>query len=87
MDICTTRRFKDCKVKRDGTVTTCCVCSNKCCCCIVICIGVSINTKDMSDAERETYLKRVEDELGLPTVDPVTTGVSKLVDNLPVTNS
>ena len=51
------------------------------------CIGVSINTKDLSDAERDSYLKRVEDELGLPTVDPVTTGVSKLVDNLPVTNS
>ena len=53
----------------------------------VTCIGVSINTKDLSDAERDSYLKRVEDELGLPTVDPVTTGVSKLVDNLPVANS
>ena len=51
------------------------------------CIGVSINTKDLSDAERDSYLKSVEDELGLPTVDPVTTGVSKLVDNLPVANS
>ena len=51
------------------------------------CIGVSINTRDLSDAERESYFKRVEDELGLPAVDPVATGVGKLVDNLPVTNS
>ena len=51
------------------------------------CIGVSINTRDLSDAERESYFKRVEDELGLPAVDPVATGVGKLVDNLPETNS
>ncbi|MDP6896121.1 MAG: DUF1611 domain-containing protein [Rhodospirillales bacterium] len=50
------------------------------------CIGSAINTKDLSDGERDSYLKRVEDELGLPTVDPVVTGVGKLVDNLPATN-
>ena len=50
------------------------------------CIGSAINTKDLSDGERDNYLKRVEDELGLPTVDPVVTGVGKLVDNLPATN-
>ena len=50
------------------------------------CIGSAINTKDLSEGERDNYLKRVEDELGLPTVDPVVTGVGKLVDNLPATN-
>ncbi len=47
------------------------------------CIGAAINTKDLPAGEVEGYLKGVEDELGLPAVDPVATGVAKLVDNLP----
>lgn len=48
-----------------------------------VCIGVAINTKDLPAGEVEGYLKGVEDELGLPAVDPVATGVGALVDNLP----
>jgi len=47
------------------------------------CIGAAINTKDLPSDQVESYLKGVEDELGLPAVDPVATGVGKLVDNLP----
>jgi uncharacterized NAD-dependent epimerase/dehydratase family protein len=47
------------------------------------CIGVAVNTKDLPPGEVSDYLKGVEDELGLPAVDPVATGVGKLVDNLP----
>lgn len=47
------------------------------------CIGAAINTKDLPPADVDDYLKNVENELGLPTVDPVATGVGRLVDNLP----
>ena len=50
----------------------------------VECIGVSINTKDLAKEDRDDYLARIEDELKLPTVDPVLTGVGRVVDNLPV---
>ena len=49
----------------------------------VECIGVSINTKDLAKEDRDDYLARIEDELKLPTVDPVLTGVGRVVDNLP----
>ncbi len=49
----------------------------------VACIGVSINTKDLAKEDRDDYLARIEDELKLPTVDPVLTGVGRVVDNLP----
>lgn len=45
-------------------------------------IGVAINTARMESAVAETYLADVEQLLGLPTVDPVRTGVGRLVDNL-----
>jgi len=51
------------------------------------CIGVAVNTKHLSDTERADYLKGVADELGLPAVDPVATGVGPLVDNLPTAAS
>ena len=47
------------------------------------CIGVSVDTHNMPEGEGLKYLARVEDELGLPAVDPVATGVARLVDNLP----
>jgi len=47
------------------------------------CVGVAVNTKDLPPGEVSDYLKGVEDELGVPAVDPVATGVGKLVDNLP----
>ncbi|MDA3903372.1 MAG: DUF1611 domain-containing protein [Desulfuromusa sp.] len=45
-------------------------------------IGVAINTANLESNKAETYLAEVEQLLGLPTVDPVRTGVVRLVDNL-----
>jgi uncharacterized NAD-dependent epimerase/dehydratase family protein len=47
------------------------------------CIGVSIDTHNLPKGEGPKYLAKIEDELGLPAVDPVATGVARLVDNLP----
>jgi uncharacterized NAD-dependent epimerase/dehydratase family protein len=47
------------------------------------CIGVSVDTHNMPAGEGLKYLAKVEVELGLPAVDPVATGVARLVDNLP----
>ncbi|NQW01623.1 MAG: DUF1611 domain-containing protein [Rhodospirillales bacterium] len=49
----------------------------------VTCIGVAVNTKSLSEAEAGAVLEKIEAELGLPTVDPVRTGVARLVDALP----
>jgi len=48
----------------------------------VKCIGVAINTKALSEDEATALLEKTEAELGLPTVDPVRTGVARLVDAL-----
>lgn len=45
-------------------------------------IGCSINTAAMSEAEADAYLKKTEDELGLPCVDPFRHGAARLVDAL-----
>jgi uncharacterized NAD-dependent epimerase/dehydratase family protein len=45
-------------------------------------VGASINTKNLSDNEAKDYLAKVEQEIGLPTVDPLRTGVGRIVDNL-----
>ncbi len=45
-------------------------------------IGVAINTSNLESDQAEAYLTEVEQLLGLPTVDPVRTGVGRLVDNL-----
>lgn len=42
--------------------------------------GFAFNTSSMSDAEAEACLKETEDKFGMPAVDPVRTGVAKLVD-------
>ena len=47
------------------------------------CIGVSVDTHNLPKGEGSKYLAKIEDELGLPAVDPVATGVARLVDNLP----
>jgi uncharacterized NAD-dependent epimerase/dehydratase family protein len=50
----------------------------------VECVGLSVNTAAMdSDAARD-YLRRTEDELALPCVDAVRTGVGAIVDRLSV---
>ena len=48
----------------------------------VKCIGIAINTKAFSEEEAEAFLKKTEAEMGLPTVDPVRSGVGRLVDAL-----
>lgn len=45
-------------------------------------VGVAIDTHLLEPARREAYLARVEDELGLPTVDPIATGVGRIADAL-----
>ena len=45
-------------------------------------VGVSINTKGMTDAEANEYCGKVEAELGLPTVDPFRHGGARLAEAL-----
>lgn len=45
-------------------------------------IGCSINTAAFDDAEAEAYLRKTEDEMGLPCVDPFRHGAARLVDAL-----
>ena len=49
----------------------------------VRCIGVAINTRALSPPDASRYLAELQDELGLPCVDPLTTGVAALIDRLP----
>jgi uncharacterized NAD-dependent epimerase/dehydratase family protein len=46
------------------------------------CIGVAVNTSAMTTSAAESYLKTLENELSLPCVDPLSTGVASLVDKL-----
>ena len=46
-------------------------------------VGIAVNTQALGDEGADAYLAGLEDEHGLPVVDPVKTGVGKLVDNLP----
>jgi uncharacterized NAD-dependent epimerase/dehydratase family protein len=45
-------------------------------------IGVSVNTSSLSESEAEIYLSKIEDRMGLPTVDPFRQGADRLVDAL-----
>jgi uncharacterized NAD-dependent epimerase/dehydratase family protein len=45
-------------------------------------IGISINTQHLSEVEADAYLKEVEAEMGLPTIDPFRHGPERLVDAL-----
>ncbi|MDH3620616.1 MAG: DUF1611 domain-containing protein [Gammaproteobacteria bacterium] len=44
------------------------------------CAGVSVNTASMTESERDTYLGRLQDHLGLPCVDPVATGMTPIAN-------
>ncbi len=44
------------------------------------CIGMAVNTKALGEGEAQDYLGELEQKHGLPTVDPVRTGVGRLVD-------
>jgi len=46
------------------------------------CVGVSVNTAAMEGGAARDYLRRTEDELGLPVVDQVRSGVGAIVDRL-----
>jgi uncharacterized NAD-dependent epimerase/dehydratase family protein len=46
------------------------------------CIGLSINSAALDAASAERYLRDTEQKYGLPAVDPVRTGVGKIVDAL-----
>ncbi|NMG40261.1 DUF1611 domain-containing protein [Chelativorans sp. ZYF759] len=44
--------------------------------------GVSVNTAAMSEDEAKAYLTKVEDRMGLPTVDPYRHGAARLAEAL-----
>ncbi|MBL8698786.1 MAG: DUF1611 domain-containing protein [Alphaproteobacteria bacterium] len=46
------------------------------------CVGISLNTSRMSEKAGLSAIKRMEDRVGLPCVDPSRTGVGRLVDKL-----
>ena len=46
------------------------------------CVGVSVNTSQLSVLERESTLARLVDETGLPCVDPLVEGLDAIVDQL-----
>ena len=47
-----------------------------------VCVGIAVNTHALAPNEAELFLKETEGKHGLPTVDPVTTGVAPIVDRL-----
>jgi uncharacterized NAD-dependent epimerase/dehydratase family protein len=46
------------------------------------CVGLSINSSSLSEADRAAYFERLTRELGLPVCDPVRTGVDALAGAL-----
>ncbi len=48
----------------------------------VRCVGISINSSSLSEAQWPAYRERVEAELGLPVVDPLRGGVARLAEAL-----
>ena len=47
-----------------------------------VCVGISLNTSEMSEEEARKYAANLEKETGLPCTDPVRWGVEKIVDAL-----
>lgn len=45
-------------------------------------VGVAVNTHNLDQSAAEAFLKDTEHRFGLPTVDPVRTGVGRIVDTL-----
>jgi uncharacterized NAD-dependent epimerase/dehydratase family protein len=45
-------------------------------------VGAAINTHALGEAEAHACLEEIERRIGLPTVDPVRTGVGRIVDAL-----
>jgi uncharacterized NAD-dependent epimerase/dehydratase family protein len=46
------------------------------------CVGVAVNSGALDAAAAKDYLRRTEDTIGLPCVDPVRTGVGAIVNHL-----
>lgn len=46
------------------------------------CVGLSINTSKLRPDEVDRYLKSLQDQLGLPAVDPMRTGVAAIIDHM-----
>ncbi|MSP48841.1 MAG: DUF1611 domain-containing protein [Alphaproteobacteria bacterium] len=46
------------------------------------CVGIALNTQRVSEKEAIKLLKKTEDKLGLPAVDPLRTGVDAIADTL-----
>ncbi len=46
------------------------------------CAGVSINTSKLDDFARDGYLGKLQNELGLPCVDPIATGMTPIANFL-----
>ena len=44
------------------------------------CAGVSVNTSEMDDFERDAYLAKLQDHLGVPCVDPIATGMTPIAN-------
>jgi uncharacterized NAD-dependent epimerase/dehydratase family protein len=45
-------------------------------------VGIAMDTSRLSEAEAKALLKRTGEEMGLPCVDPLRTGVAEIVDRL-----
>ena len=48
----------------------------------VRCIGVCVNTSELGDDSRRSYLAAISDETGLPCVDPVIDGCNAIVNTI-----
>lgn len=45
-------------------------------------VGICVNTSNLDEAAAADFLKKANDETGLPAVDPIRTGVGAIVDNM-----
>jgi uncharacterized NAD-dependent epimerase/dehydratase family protein len=48
----------------------------------VVCVGLSVNTSNLSEGDARAYLEETEAALGLPAVDPFRDGAGRLADCL-----
>ena len=46
------------------------------------CVGVSVNTSDLNDNERNEYLYALSNRLNLPCVDPLRGGTNKIIERI-----
>ncbi|MBT6035363.1 MAG: DUF1611 domain-containing protein [Kordiimonadaceae bacterium] len=46
------------------------------------CVGISVNTEDLSDEERAPYLENLSKKYGLPCIDPIKDGTDAIIANL-----